>query len=524
MNDEAKGQIKQAIPQQGFSPLGWVIVALVFFAVAGGLFYAANNPELPDGLQKLLIYLVLILASMAFAAFIFGSMRSYATLKGERFGGKWELGGPVAGAAFILLSGAYFLGILENGGGTGSGELNHLDMYIKYQPMAAAEAGGANFPALTYKQHKPVLKRNRYLAANPAGIYELPNVDLPKVGERYIARMRRTVYEPEANPVNLTPAELCFDRHDGVEEQALQVSVICMESSGCVVDPIADQEWFSICDQEQSWLQWLIGSAYAQEITGVTGWAVPSLAILKQRNKTEGMSYTAFTIQSDPLTAYPDANALEYEIRVNGVPVFIDGWQRVDTRVPLEAQQGVAFEFGLENLNFAGADQGREQIEVSFYIYHNDELLDKLSLARSYVALREVEPITRSENGVNFDWTGEYVIGKAQEGFEVFVWSTTDPTELMKRKRWFDNSRVSYQGRPAVAVIRPPLGANPYYGLAIGLIDSIGRVQFTFSESMAKGILSWVKTDLLSKRYKDTLGYSHLIVRQDSRIERLKGY
>ena len=134
------------------------------------------------------------------------------------------------------------------------------------------------------------------------------------------------------------------------------------------------------------------------------------------------------------------------------------------------------------------------------------------------------EPVSRTEDGVNFDWTGEYVIGKAQEGFEVFIWSTTDPKELMKRKRWFDNSRVTYQGRPAVAVIRPPLGANPYYGLTIGLIDSIGRVQFTFSESLAKGILSWVKTDLRSKRYKDTLGYSHLIVRPDSRVERLKGY
>jgi hypothetical protein len=50
-------------------------------------------------------YILLIVLGLGAAAFLFGAMRSYGSIRGERFGAGWEFGGPAAFAIFVVLAG-----------------------------------------------------------------------------------------------------------------------------------------------------------------------------------------------------------------------------------------------------------------------------------------------------------------------------------------------------------------------------------------------------------------------------------
>jgi hypothetical protein len=50
-------------------------------------------------------YIVLVVLGLGAAAFLFGAMRSYGSIKGERFGAGWEFGGPAAFALIVVLAG-----------------------------------------------------------------------------------------------------------------------------------------------------------------------------------------------------------------------------------------------------------------------------------------------------------------------------------------------------------------------------------------------------------------------------------
>ena len=226
-----------------------------------------------------------------------------------------------------------------------------------------------------------------------------------------------------------------------------------------------------------------------------------------------------------PLAGLDQVDSITYQVFANDTPIYFDGWPKEDTITAVKPEKGIKLEFGLENLNFSGANEGQEIIRIEFDFYSKKKLIKTLTIERSYVALREVKPVSFTKDGIDFSWMGDYFIGKAQDGFKVNIWSTPDPSELAKRKKWFDQADVQFEGRPSVSVIRPPLEPNPWYGLAIGLVDKHGRIKFTFSQAEAERISIWVKNNLGSVRVKDSKdGHEHPIVSPNgSVVERLKG-
>jgi hypothetical protein len=57
------------------------------------------------GLTGSLYYVVLLPLSLCAAAFLFGILRSYASYRGEHFGGVLQLGGPILAAALVMVGG-----------------------------------------------------------------------------------------------------------------------------------------------------------------------------------------------------------------------------------------------------------------------------------------------------------------------------------------------------------------------------------------------------------------------------------
>jgi hypothetical protein len=70
----------------------WNVQTLVAFGLTGNLYY-----------------IVLLPLGLAAAAFLFGVLQSYAHYKGEHFGGVLELGGPILGAALVVIGGFFLV-------------------------------------------------------------------------------------------------------------------------------------------------------------------------------------------------------------------------------------------------------------------------------------------------------------------------------------------------------------------------------------------------------------------------------
>lgn len=89
---------------------GWGYAALAGIGLVASvalLLYLARNATmlLAGGTMNRVYYLVLIIAGLASAAFLFGAMQSYAEFKGAVWSGNLTLGGPVVVAALVVVGG-----------------------------------------------------------------------------------------------------------------------------------------------------------------------------------------------------------------------------------------------------------------------------------------------------------------------------------------------------------------------------------------------------------------------------------
>lgn len=433
------------------------------------------------------------------------------------------MGGPVVGAALVMVGAYYFVKNSEPIAQNGVAASFKVEFTMEF-----SGGPGSEMPSgvpLSFKQKMPVPREPYTLSLQPTGLYIRDQVDLPSKGERYRAKVKREpIFSAPGIPGNVPETVLCFKMNEEPQRDKRYVAEFkCREGQNGIIEDIYD--WMEPCTASSSGVKLeFIQSAYADMVPeSQAGWIVPSLSTLRQQNKEKGITYTAFKIHAQTMAGLENATAYTYRIFVNGTPIYIDGWGTEDTETLFNPKEEFDFEFGLENLDFSGADLGNEIIKVQFDFYSKGQKLSSVELERTYAALRDVSPKSITEKGIQFKWTGEYVIGKKQDGFEVFIWSTTDPNEMMKRKKWFDQSKVSFNNQEAVSVIRPPLGKNLYYGLVIGLIDEVGRIKFTFNEETANRILAWVKKDLSRMRIHDEFGGHPVVKANTARVEKLEG-
>ncbi|MBY5363697.1 hypothetical protein HFO97_27905 [Rhizobium leguminosarum] len=104
------GQGNRTENSQPLSVWGYVILSVfgLCLALFVGWYALSHLADIKSGgIVQQVYYVLLLLLGLGTAAFLFGGMRSTATIKGQHFGWAIDVGGPAAGAALVVLGGFY---------------------------------------------------------------------------------------------------------------------------------------------------------------------------------------------------------------------------------------------------------------------------------------------------------------------------------------------------------------------------------------------------------------------------------
>ena len=340
-------------------------------------------------------------------------------------------------------------------------------------------------------------------------------IELLDIGVTSIAQVAFQVRQ--GNTLLKQPAKICLQRAKTVKPNDNNyVEFRCNANGECLHDEMSPK-WFDLCpltndpDSSISNLNWLspfISEAYAQ--TKHTYWAVPSLPTLESRVDQQdliGIGYTHFFLSSDkPIRN--GADALYYDLQVNGQTVLEDGLYPDFNLKSYDDTQPLSINFGLQNLNFSGQVNGCDELTLNIqFLKDGQPIGDNILWHRSYVSLRDAREKQLKVGATNLSWQGIYRRASKEYDSEVFVNSVfvnktlqfaenidaiKDTQQVMsKMKAKFDQAGLTFQGQTLVAVIRPPL-TQISYGLAVGIVEETGQIRYTFSSTMASELKSYL--------------------------------
>ncbi|TFW29944.1 hypothetical protein [Duganella callida] len=288
----------------------------------------------------------------------------------------------------------------------------------------------------------------------------------------------------------------------------------CVEGKLC--KPSAQSTaWLAACEPKPAvsaanWLDLLVGRAWAQpapatapDRPGAPFWHVPSLQTLTKSNP-EGVGYTVFSIETD---AFRDQNvqALEVDVRVNGIPVLEDGLPPRLRPVPVEAEGNYRYNFALQSLNFQGLRHGCDRIDIT--LTPSNGRAKPLHATLAYVALRDVAPRTQKIRDKQLTWSASYIVPQKEWRHYAVVhsysFSASDEADKQRAiaaasrdKQLIDGLQLRYKGQKLVGVIRPPRTINQAgkaaFGMSIGREQEDGQVRFTFTKAEAKSMAQFV--------------------------------
>jgi hypothetical protein len=351
-------------------------------------------------------------------------------------------------------------------------------------------------PNLSFFQRRPSYRATHTIGPEEDGHYQ-EYVDFPAPEAGFYARAQRavTISQLTNDPVS-QPTEFCFRKNPRPPRSGtpLEVHMDCPEGMRCSMGR-DDPGWVELCAVESDWSvrNQFVSIVYADASQVQSGWKVPSLETLRAMTERERVGYTEFSIQSKQPGALKEAESVQYLIKVNGSPLYVDGWAPQDMLKPFDAAtDNFTFSFGLENLSFSGGDNGCENIEVELQFRQKDRVIKNAVITRKYAALRDASPEeVNTEDGTTFTWSGRYVKPKKEDRTELFVLSTPNVQEAKDRKERIDAAKLSYDGRDVVAVLRPPLD-NSQYGIVVGLRELTGQIRFTFDTAFAQKFHDWI--------------------------------
>ena len=342
--------------------------------------------------------------------------------------------------------------------------------------------------------------------------YEVKERQLSGAGDKYMGTFVREISNSfQGNPSEVPRFKMCFKR---INVDPIVAKLQCSDGSCNLTE---DSRSIEICDQLNAKIDtpWFFSKAHAADSVK-KGWVTPSIDTLERQFKESQQTYVAFSISSENLNLPENADSFQYQVSVNSIPIYINGWMKDETTRFLDKEGGFELKFGLQNLDFAGADFGNEWLKLEITYFARGEELRTDVVERSFIALREVDNVGINVGATHYNWGGKQYFG-VNDRFEIFFWSSTDSDELVnRRKRFFDEENIELNGNRLVAVIRPPLNENENFGLVLGIVDNYGRVDFTFSENKASEIEQWGSANLTGRRTKvrPETGYDHPLINE----------
>ena len=349
-------------------------------------------------------------------------------------------------------------------------------------------------PILTLKLDKPVREhRKQPLARWDDGHYE-HSIKLPCVDREFRAQFTRRVLDSrlDKSGKNLT-TNICFKRKKwGLDLKFTHHE--CVEGGPCKIGSF-DPGIAEACDAANVGLlhNLLYSTAYAREsyseATQKERWIIPSLETLFSLPPEKRPGFTEFTLQSDPLPRFVEADRFVAAITVNGVSVLEDGWPSGSVSEPYDNQEGLRFSFALQNLGFSGANDGKEIIEVSLRFFLGNILVGEETLTGAYIALRDAEAMQLQLNNGDFvTWTGTYHPPLRPDKFEIFLTSSKKVADVKNFKKRFDKAALTFNKQPLVGVIRPPLPPNESFGVTAGIVLENGQTRFSYNKQYANDL------------------------------------
>jgi hypothetical protein len=317
---------------------------------------------------------------------------------------------------------------------------------------------------------------------------------LPGRDERYEADIRRLPLSATLDrQVQHGRSSVCLVRTSKAPPSNLMARIECDEGERCTIAS-DNPGHFEICGARSnagnhpgwSWFATVHAQGAADE-----AWVVPSIETLKRlRAAGTGPSFTEVFLSSPPLPALASAKLVSVAVAVNGRTALVDGLPPDASAVGFDAATGVRLSFGLENLDFAGAMQGHEQVDVKlrFLDASGKTLVREIPVRLDYISLRdqqESSPVGQNELGLR--WRATYYSGLKDDRFQIFLTSSSDINALVRAKGDFDRAAleadVDGKRHKLVAVVRPPFGGNPNWGLNVGLSLPSGQIRFTFDDA-----------------------------------------
>ncbi|MCW5634621.1 MAG: toll/interleukin-1 receptor domain-containing protein [Rubrivivax sp.] len=396
--------------------------------------------------------------------------------------------GAAVGALAIGMAGAWWW--------THEGpEVRRGSLGLRIQLGPEAEEAGGQAPRFLLSVHEPVIIRKSELPPPKRlapGLFEVEegNTPLPGRGERYRADVRR---QPLSARLDHSPhhgrTSVCLERSPGAPTHDLRARLSCDEGENCArADD--DPGHFHDCGQAvqgraaPAWTWW--PTAFAQA-PNAPAWVVPSIETLRARAGT-GPDFTAISLTTPPLPQLAEARAVSVQLAVNGHEVLIDGFPPDASAVDFDPKVGVRLDFGLENLNFTGAQQGMDHIDVVLRFLAGQRLVREARATLAYISLRDHEPPTTvGDPALGLRWSARAVRGNPNERWQVWIAGAKDPALLMRARVAFDQARlrVSIDGQdyPLTAHIRPPSpGLSDHWGLYVGIRQPSGQLYFILDD------------------------------------------
>jgi hypothetical protein len=340
------------------------------------------------------------------------------------------------------------------------------------------------------------------------GYYVIRDVILPQPDVRYEALFRPVAPDTEllaperkAHVVTDRVTKLCFiprsKRQFNGEEAFLALA--CAADKGCTLQ--ADPGWVSGCSPTAR-LAWpsLLPSAYAAD-TDNPGryWVGTSIQTLLKRHDdpNDDPPFMRFNLTGRTSARAATAPALyTVDIRVNGVPVYVDGWRPSETIRGVDKDGKFGLEFALQNLDFSGADGGFEDLSLALeWLDESKHSLGKGEVRRKLVAFRDMPAQESVLENATVSLEGESVPSARLDRFSVMLESTDDLAGANRVKALVDASRQQVGEQALRGVVRPPLTpwrlqqySNPHYSVLLGVERPTGQLAFAFDEEEANRI------------------------------------
>ncbi|MET0238606.1 MAG: hypothetical protein ABW184_01795 [Sphingobium sp.] len=362
------------------------------------------------------------------------------------------------------------------------------------------------------RQRGPREAKNEVL--QPDGLFS-HSIGYPEAGELVVGRLApaRQKSNLTANKIPIT--RVCVKRPATLPQSRREFDLFDCTAGGTCKPMFGATGWLGKCrDSTVATNEISLYHITAFQSEGGNGspvstqrrWIVPSLSTLSAGDKPAG-GYSIISIRTDAFK-HPEVEGVEVSVRVNGTAVEEDGLEPELRPVPNDPQLPFSYAFALEQLNFDGRYGGCEAVELHLTPLLADGRRGSLQKATlPLIALRGSEERSETMGKSQLFWSALYRLGSLKSRTIAFVGSYSynaaalDQEAKMRAfieqdKAWLDAQNFSFHGQRVVGVIRPPLKSNSkgraYYGLALGLVQDNGQIQFLFPENDASALHAYV--------------------------------